>query len=250
MRIRREFVVAGYYAVLVVLLLLAVTGTLRTVLPGPLGKHLGEDSEALLLALLLPLWIQFARPRLLGTRQEWPVTIAAAAACLVAGLVLYGAPSGVTVRIITLNETLLALAVLLPFVQLRRPRSTGLAAGLSGAVLALIVLASRTALVTDLAEGLAMLVLVPVGLDLVDRAVLDPSERTSPVPRWSWYAFLVVAPLCISVLFGAVGGEALRYAVRVQEAFVGCLLVELYLAVCLGRTGRRARQAGYASVRA
>jgi len=82
-------------------------------------------------------------------------------------------------------------------------------------------------------------VLVPLGLDLVDRAVLDPTRWTPEVRRWSWYAFLLLAPAGIALLYRAVGGEALRYAIRVQEAFVGLLLLELYFTVGLSRTGQR-----------
>ena len=231
---------AGYYALLVVVLLLDVTGTVHSVLPHLLSKHLAEDSEGLLLALVLPAWIQYARPRLLHRREQWPATGAAAAVCLAVGLWLYGGGSGVSGKVVTLNESFLALAVLLPYVQLRRPRSPALALGLSGGVLLVVLVASRAALVTDLAECLAMLVLVPIGLDVVDRGILDPSARTAEASRWCWYAFLLLAPACISVLTQAVGGEVLRYAVRVQEAFVGLLLLELYLAVGLHRTGRRA----------
>jgi len=239
MRIRREFLASAYYAVLVVLLALAVTGTLRSVIPGPVGKHLAEDSEGLLLALLLPLWIQFVRPRLRGSRREWFVTALAVAACLAVGLWLFGGAQGVPSRIYTLNETFLALAVLLPYVQLRRPLPAAVPLGLSGGVLLVVLVASGTTLITDLAETLAMLVLVPLGLDVVDRAVLDLRRWTPELWRWAWYAFLVLAPACFALLYDAVGGNFLRYAVRVQEAFVGLLLIELYFTFVLGRTGQR-----------
>jgi len=239
MRTRRELVAGAYYAVLVVLLVLAVTGTLRTVIPGPVGKHLAEDSEGLLLALLLSLWIQYVRPRLTGSRREWFVTGLAVVVDLALGLWLFGGAEGLPSRVFTLNETFLALAVLLPYVQLRRPLPAAVPLGLSGGVLLLVLVASRNTLITDLAETLAMLVLVPIGLDVVDRAVLDPTRWTPEVRRWSWYAFLLVVPACFALLFDAVGGEALRYAVRVQEAFVGLLLIELYFTIGLARTGQR-----------
>jgi len=101
-----------------------------------------------------------------------------------------------------------------------------------------------SAAVTDLAETLGLLILAPIAFDLVDRGILDRDARTSPRSRWLWYATLVAAPVALSVLEYQVGldgvlGVAVRYGVRVTEAFVCLLLVELYLAVCLGRTGRR-----------
>lgn len=239
----RRAVAALYYGLVGVLLLLAVTGTTGDVFPHQLAKHVSEDSEGLLLALLLPAWVQYARPRLRGSAREWPATLLAAAVVLVVGLVCY-LVDGVPPKIATLNETFLALAVLLPYAQLPRPLPRALALGLPGAVLLLVLVASGTTLVTDLAEGLVMLVLAPLGLDVVDRDVLEGERAAPPEPvRWLWYAFLVVAPVAVSVLEGHVGGvgaTALRYAVRVQESFVGVLLTGLYLAVLLPAAGRRA----------
>ncbi len=218
---------------------MAVTRTLDGVFPTLLARHLAEDSEGLLLALLLPLWIQYARPRLTGSTREWPVTLLAAAACLAVGVGLRGG-SGLPATVVTLNETFWALAVLLPYVQLRRPLPRAVVLGLAAGVLLLVAVGSRTAFVTDLAEGFAMLVLAPVGLDVVDRAILDRRGRTSEAARWSWYAFLLGAPAGLSLLHGALGGvagEAIRYGVRVQEAFLGVLLVELYLVAVLRRAG-------------
>lgn len=239
---RRRALSVGYYGVLLLLLVLAMTGTTGDVFPRQLAKHVSEDSEGFLLALVLSAWVQYVRPRLRGTSREWPVTLLAAAAVLVLGLVCYRV-DGVPPKIATLNETLLALVVLLPYVQLPRPVPRALALGLPGAVLLLVLLASGTTLVTDLAEGLVMLVLAPLGLDLVDRCVLEP-DRPPVAARWVWYAFLVVAPLTISLLEGHVGGAggtALRYAVRVQESFVGVLIAEVYLAVLLPRVAASRR---------
>ena len=127
-----------------------------------------------------------------------------------------------------------------------------LALGLPGAVLLVILVASGTTLVTDLAEGVVMLVLAPLGLDVVDRVVLEPERRVLPA-RWVWYAFLLVTPAVIALLEGKLGGvlgDVVRYTERVQESFVGVLLVELYLAVVLlrrpvtGRAGAMSQRAG------
>lgn len=238
-----KWISAVYYSVLVVLQLLAITGRLGDVLPSALATHLGKDSEAILLALCLPAWIQFARPRLAGTRREWPLTMLAAAGFAALGIWMY-VTGPIPGNVETLNEPLFALAALLPYVQLRRPVARLVAVGLPAAILLLILTASGSRLVTDLAETLAMLVLVPLGLDVVDRAILDPRAATSRTVRWSWYALMLALPAFISlVLAGAFTGaadDAVRYAVRVQEAWVSVLLLQLYFAVGHRRGGRQA----------
>jgi hypothetical protein len=94
--------------------------------------------------------------------------------------------------------------------------------------------------VTDLAEALGVLILAPIAFDLVDRAVVQPGARTSTPLRYCWYAALVAVPVLFSVLeyrvgVGGVADGVVRYGVRLTEAFLGLLLVELYLAVALGR---------------
>lgn len=236
----RALVVAFYVAVSAVLVgvLLEVW---PAVLPGSVAGRIGRNSEAYLLALVVAAWIQFARPRLSGHDREWMLTGLAAAVFLAGGLALLA--SDLPSRFRTLNEAFLALVLLLPYLQLRRPLPRYLAAGLAAAVLAVVVVFNRTAGVTDLAETLGILVLAPVAFDLVDRGILDPSARTSEWSRWSWYALLVAVPVVLSVLEYRVGvdglaGEVVRYGVRGTEAFVCLLLVELYLAVLLDRRGR------------
>lgn len=231
----RAVVSVVYYGVVGALLLLALLGLLDDLFGRSLGQQLAENSEGLLLALGLPAWVQLVRPRLAGTAREWPVTLAVSAACVLIGVGLISADSWPS-RVFTLNEAFLGLAVLVPYVQLHRPVPRALSVGLPAAVVLLVLVASRTALVTDLAEMLAMVVLVPLGLDLVDRGVLEPGARTAPAVRWAWYAFLVVAPAAIALLNGVFSGvlqEAVRYLVRVQEAWVGLLLLEVHLAVLL-----------------
>lgn len=209
-------------------------------LPAAVADRIGHNSEGVLLAVLLALWIQFARPNLSGSPREWPLTSAAASACLAMAvfLLLTDFPS----RFRTLNETFLAATLLIPYVQVRRPLPSNLAIWLSIAVLVVIVFGQRTQVVTDLAETLGVLVLAPIGFDVVDRGILDPGASTSPRSRYAWYAILVVTPIAFSLLEYGVGlsgvaGEVTRYAVRIAEAFLFMLLVEIYLAVGLGRTG-------------
>jgi len=220
-------------------------------LPQSVAGRIAHNSEGMVLALLLAAWIQFARPRLepLRSNRQWPVTLAVAAACVATAVLLLA--SDFPSRFRTLNETFLAAAVLIPYVQLRRPLPRWLPAALSLGVLAVMVLGLRTEIVTLGAETLGVLLLAPVGFDLVDRGILDPGARTSTRVRYAWYALLVIAPIAFSALHYGVGfdgvvGEATRYSVRIVEAFLCMLLVELYFAVALGRTGVGARPAGRA----
>jgi hypothetical protein len=242
----RTAVAAVYYTGLILTIAAVLLQLLPLAVPDGLAGRIGHNSEGLVLALLLSAWIQFARPRLTGTPREWPVTVAVAV--LFAALAVFLLATDLPSRFRTLNETFLAAAVLVPYLQVRRPLRGRLALWLSLGVLAVVVLANRTAVVTDLAETLGVLILAPIGLDLVDRAILDPRARTSAPVRYGWYAFLVVAPIVLAVLQWRIGvgglfGEATRYGVRITEAFICLLLVEVYFAVGLGRTGAPAQSA-------
>jgi hypothetical protein len=211
-----------------------------TFLPDAIADRIGHNSEGLVLAVLMALWIQFARPGLAGEPREWSITLAASAACLAMALLLLATHFPFKYK--TLNETFLAAAVLIPYVQVRRPLPPRLPIWLSLGVLAVIVFGQQTQVVTDLAETLGVLLLAPIGFDVVDRGILHPEAPTSRRLRYAWYALLVVTPITFSVLeygvgFSGVAGEVTRYAVRIAEAFLFMLLVELYFAVGLGLTG-------------
>jgi hypothetical protein len=237
---------AVYYAGLSALLLMAVTGSLGTVFPAELAKDLREDSEALVLAIGLPAWIEFARPRLTGRRCEWPATLLAAIALLAAGTWMHlsaaaaaglAEPVRLPDEVSTLSEPVLALAALVPYIQLPRPLSRGVVATLPAAVLVLVLLAPDFSLVVKAPELLAMLLLVPVGLDVVDRRILQPAAASRRVVRWSWYTLLLLAPLVLSLIlrdtFTGRTEHVIDYAINAQEAWLGVLLVQLYLAARL-----------------
>jgi len=240
MRRNRAAVAAVFCVGLVAVIAGILFEVLPRVLPESVAVRVGHNSEGFVLALLLALWIQFASPRLATTARQWPVALAAGTGCVAMAvlLLLSDFPS----RFRTLNETFLAAAVLFPYVQMRRPLRPRLAAWLAVGMLAVIVLGQGTQVVTSLAETLGMLMLAPIAFDVVDRGILDSAARTSPRLRYAWYAVLVVAPVAFSVLEYGIGfagavGEATRYSVRIAEAFVCLLLIELYFAVGLGRTG-------------
>jgi hypothetical protein len=242
----RRILPVVYYGGLALVLASILLQLLAEVAPAPVASRVDHNSEGYLAALVVAGWIQYARPRLTGHRREWAVTGLVATVSLVAGLLLFA--SDLPSRFRTLNETFLALALLLPYLQLRRPLPRVLAAVLAVGPFAVVVAFESTASVTDLAETFGLLILAPIGLDLVDRGILDPEARTSSRARWLWYAVVVAVPVTLSVLEYRVGvdgvaGVAIRYGVRVNEAFICLLLVELYLAVGLGWTGRRAARA-------
>ena len=240
MRINRVVLGSVFYGGLLALLAGILFEVFPLFLPGGVADRIGHNSEGLLLALILSLWIEHARPKVSGSRLEWPLTLVVAIACAAAAVVLLWTdpPS----RFRTLNEPLFAAAVLVPYIQVRRPLPPNVALFASLTVLAVIVFGERTQVVTDLAEALGVLVLAPVAFDIVDRGILDPEAPTSARLRYAWYAFLVVTPIAFSVLeyavdLSGVAGEVTRYGVRIAEAFLCMLLVELYFAVGLGRTG-------------
>ncbi|MEJ7583604.1 MAG: hypothetical protein WKF43_05820 [Acidimicrobiales bacterium] len=240
MRVSRSAVAALFYGGLAVLIAGVLFQVFAEVLPDSVATRIGHNSEAYVLALVIALWVQFARPRLAGTDREWPVVLAVSVGCvaIAAGLLATDFPS----RFRTLNETFFAAAVLIPYLQRPRPLPRRLPLWLAAGVLAVIVVGNRTQVVIDLAETLGVLLLAPIGFDIVDRGILDPEADTSPTQRLGWYAVLIAAPIVFSVLqYGldleGTASEATRYAVRIAEAFLCMLAVELYFAVGLGRTG-------------
>jgi hypothetical protein len=230
-------VVAVYYVGLVVLLALIITKTLAHLIPGPVGKHISQDSEGWTLALLLSPWIEFARPRLAGTRLEWVVTVLAALVMFAVLIVMYSDHSiRGTVR--TLNETFFALTFLILYVQSAKRPSRSVAWGLSLLVLIATLVVDHTSLMrfpTNLAEGVVMLILAPIAFEVTDRGILRPGEPSPLWMRQAWWVLLLVLPaFFILVRHTHVGGPigaADYYATRAQEAFAGMLLLELYFAV-------------------
>jgi hypothetical protein len=242
---RRALALAAlFYAGLAALLASILLGLLPHVLPDELAVRIGYNSEGFALALLLAPWIQFVRPRLTARSDGWRLTVAAAVGSVAVGLALFASDLPSAVK--TLNETFVAFGLMLPYVQARRPMPVRLAVGCSLAILAAMVLGERTEIVTRFAESLGALLLLPLALDVVDRGILDPDARTSARLRWAWYALLLALPVLFSTLQHGGGltglpAEAVRYAVRLHESVIGILLVEVYFAVLLGRTGRSRR---------
>lgn len=229
---RARVVTVIYYAILAFLLIAVWLGW-TSLLPEAIGPRIARNSEALLLAIVVTAWIQFVRPR----AQERPlITVAGVAALFAAGIALL--LSDLPSQFRTLNESLLAAAVVVAYVHARRPLPRWVPWTISAVVIAIVVIGFETTAVVDLAESIAVIVLVPIALDVIDRAILQPGRRDPWPPRLIWYAFLLVAPIVITVLeyvvsVGGGWGEVMRYLVRTTEAPLFLLLLEGFLAIVL-----------------
>ncbi len=235
---------AVFYGGLLVVLAGVLFQVWAEVLPSRIAAEIGHNSEAYVAALAIGAWVQYVRPRLVDASNEWMITGAAAMICLGAGVGLIA--SDWASRFRTLNETFLALALLLPYLQRHRRPSRRVAVGLAVAVLVVVLVSQQTQLGTDLAESFGMLMLAPIAFDAVDRSILQPTEYTSPGVRYGWYAAMIVLPVTMTVLeyeagVGGLLGEITRYGVRIHESFIAMFLLEIYFVVALGRAGTRDR---------
>jgi hypothetical protein len=243
---RRRLFAVLYYGGLALVLALILLQLLDEVLGRRLASHIAHNSEAYLAALVLSAWIQFVRPRLAGRRAEWPVAVLVGVIMLAIGVALV--QTHLPSRFRTLNEAFIALAVLIPYVQARRPLSRVLSYGLPGVVLLLVLVVGDRGIVRDQAESAAMLILIPIGLDFIDRGILQSDAVTSVRARWSWYAALVLIPLVFVALrkgahVGGWAGNRMLYSQRGLEGYIAAFFIEVYFAVFLGWVGRRVRPA-------
>ena len=231
-----------YYGGLALVLALTLLQLLDEVLGKRLATHIGHNSEAYLAALVLSAWIQYVRPRLAGKRAEWPTALLVGVIMLVIGIALV--QTHLPSRFRTLNEAFIALGILIPYVQARRPLSRVISYGLPGVVLLLVLVIGDRGLVRDQAESAVMLILIPIGLDLIDRGILQSDAVTSVRARWSWYAALVLIPIVFVALrkgahVGGWAGNRMLYSQRGLEGYIAAFFIEVYFAVFLGWVGRR-----------
>lgn len=240
---RVTYLSAAFYGLLSFLLIAILFEFVTSIVPVGAGQ-VSHNSEAYAAIIILGLWIQLARPRLHGSRWEWPVTAGAAVLCLIVALVLFMHEGEWPSRWVTLNETLFGLAVVIPYVQPRR-RRPALGVALFTVTLAVMVFGGSTELVTDWAENLAIVALAALAFDVFDRGILDPDAPDDRARRYGWYVLLLIAPLTLRFLqydLGVEGwfGDVTRYGVRFYEAFIFLLVLELFFVFGLGRVGRRA----------
>lgn len=231
-----------YYGGLALVLALILLQLLDEVLGKRLATHIGHNSEAYLAALVLSAWIQYVRPRLAGKRAEWPTALLVGVIMLVIGIALV--QTHLPSRFRTLNEAFIALGILIPYVQARRPLSRVISYGLPGVVLLLVLVIGDRGLVRDQAESAVMLILIPIGLDLIDRGILQSDAVTSVRARWSWYAALVLIPVVFVALRKGAhvdgwAGNRMLYSQRGLEGYIAAFFIEVYFAVFLGWVGRR-----------
>jgi len=231
-----------FYGALVALLALIMFDVLQRVVPDLVAGRISRNSEGIVLVLLIAAWIQFVRPRLQGSPREWPVTATVAVVSLGVGLLLFFTDP--LNRVKTLNETFLAAALLIPYIQMRRPVARWLPLSGAGAVLVLILVGNDNATIVLMAEALGALIMTTIALDVIDRGILDDTARTVLPVRFAWYGFLLLGPAVFwrtdngSSLDGGLGA-IIGYAGRTTEVFLCLLALELYFAVGHGRIGNR-----------
>lgn len=242
-----------FYGGLLLLMTAILLQFLDELLPAGLATRVAFNSEGYTLALILGAWIQFARPRLTGDRRAWAITPAAGLACSAIGLALLA--SDLPSRFRTLNETFLAVAVAVLYLQVRRPLPRWVPIAISGGIFAVVVLFSQTALITGLAEMLAVLILLPLAVDVFDPEILNPDAPAPRALRYGFYAALAIVPTTFMALertvdVGGVFGAATRYGVRMHEGFVGVLLLVVFFAVLRGLRNREvtSRRAGVLAI--
>lgn len=232
-----------FYGGLTVLLLVIVTGLLAALAPS-IATRIAYNSEAYLFAVVLGAWIQFSLPRLNDRhRLAWALGYGALWAAIGIGLVLSDLPS----RIRTLNEPAIALALLIPYVALRRPVARWLPLSVVPVLVAATIWAviwAPESWIIDQAETIGFVVLAMLTFDVFDRRLLDPSAKSSRGAQWGWYGFMILEPIVVSALGTAIrSGEdplalTMRYLGRIHESFVGVLLVALILHLVMDRRAR------------
>ncbi|HLR97895.1 MAG TPA: hypothetical protein VK053_25470 [Jiangellaceae bacterium] len=251
--------VTAFYAGFALLLGLILTDTLRDIIPKGIAVRIGYNSEAYLFILVLAAWIQYVRPALVAgsDRRRWGWTLAAAALCAMVSIWLITVdPNEVPYRIKTLNETTVALTLILPYVTLRRPLPRAVLAAVPVLVAMTVwgVVTSPDGLIVDLAESFGFWILAVLAFDLIDRGILDPGSTTNARVRWVWYAVLAAEPIVVSAVGtearagGGIVAETLFWLGRVHESFIGIVVVSVYFAVIHGRTGRTENSRTSASV--
>lgn len=236
-----------FSAGLFLLLVAVATGLTGKVLPPGLASKVGYNSEGYLFALVLTPWVYYVA-RHPGERWKVPVSLMLGALWLLVGWRLLN--SSLPSAIKTLNEPALALGVVVPYVALKRP----LARWVPHAVVCGIVVAIGLGMwaarpdpgarmesdnwVIYLGEGVFLVLLTVIALDLVERWMVDPgAPRLSRSWRILFYGVLVMTPVAVSALGRSmrVGDQwhsmSLNYLGRVHEAFVGVLLMCVTLMV-------------------
>jgi hypothetical protein len=239
-----------FYGGLALVLALILLERLDDLIGSSPAAHIGHNSETYLAAIVLGGWIQYVRPRLTDTRYEWVVAIAVGVVLLAIGIALV--QTHLPSRFRTLNEAFVAVGLLVPYLQLRRPLPRAVSIGVPAALILLVLAVGDVGVVKDQAESVVMLILIPIGFDLVDRGILQSDAVTSVRTRWAWYAALVLVPIVFVALrkgahVGGWAGDRMLYSQRGLEGYLLAFFLEVYFAVFLGWVGRRVTPAGRAT---
>jgi hypothetical protein len=236
-----------FYGGLGLLVLAIMSGLLDE--PAGIGKHVIRNDEGYALALLLAGWIEFVRPRLADSTRRWQLTLSAAVVFVSLGfLIQAGTPGSVA----TMNETLFACSVLFCYVELPRPLPIwAWALPVLAVVFAAVAGGNHT--VARQAETIAAFVLVPVALDIIDRAVLEADQPR----RWKllapWMGFLAVAVVALHVLRPSnpqnLVEDVLLFCSRMPEVAIAVLVLHTYFAALdtVQQAARRAPRPRFAS---
>ncbi len=228
-----------FYGALALLMVLILSGALAMIAPASIATRVAYNSEAYLFALILAAWIQFAIPRLRDRRLMMWALMHGALWALIGVSLIAGAmwindfPS----RLATLNEPAIALAILIPYVSLRRPlpRWTLAIVPLSVGVVVWAVGWAPDSWVIDQAETFGLVILAILTLDVFDRVLLERGAPVNRGIRLAWYGFMILEPILVSTIgTGVRSGEgaialSLEFLGRIHESFVGVLLVALVL---------------------
>lgn len=226
---RRTLTRLLFYGAFFLLLVSIVTGVLAKVLPAHTAGAISHNSEGYVILLLLAGWIELVRPRIAG-RTAVVVTGAAAIGCLAVGVGMLTLP--LPTPLATLNEGFFAVSVLLVWVQLPRPVPRA-AWVLTVVALVVPVVWHGSGAVIRSAEILMSFVFIPLGLDVVDRAILDP-HATTRKPRVVVWMVAIVALSVVTHLLRTPSPTTLLQDVvdflsRVNEVFIAAFFLHLYL---------------------
>ena len=225
-----------FYGALVLVLALTLTATIKDVLPGGLGGAAANNSEGLLMALATALWIQYARPRL-SAGSGFAVAVVVGVASFLVGWWLLQGPleRPDDSRFITLNEKFFALAVMIPYLQLRRPLPGWFAPLLPLVAIIVPAIGGSNEQTTDLAETFCALVLLPITFDYVDRGILD-GARARVLAAVGWIGLMVLIVASFHTLVNWSGpstlpGQIMLYLARGNEMFVAAGLLTAYFSL-------------------
>ncbi len=219
-----------FYAVMVSAVVFLVLRLQYLFVSESLGAQIGHNSEALGLAILICLLVQFVRPWARRSAQVWRAA-GVFLALMAIYFVLHFAVPLVTVS--TLDECFSGAAYVWLYMMIpRRFRSVPAALLV---VLAVIVIFFNTTFVLEQAESLIPLLIAPLALDVFDKTILDPSLTDRRWLRLIWIAILAVVGLTFMLVAPWARADldqwykyVIDYGQRASEAYWSWILIHVY----------------------